>query len=92
MPREDSPVRTDTRSPHKTTDRNRHSTETISDSPGISGPHVGRDCDGALDHRYYRCERCGLESTDPRLQEGCWRCGAGRERDGDDREEGDCRG
>lgn len=42
----------------------------------ITGPHDGRDQDGELDHRYWRCERCGLESTDPQLREGCFRCGA----------------
>ena len=33
--------------------------------------------DGELDHRYWRCQRCGLETTDPRLREGCFRCGGG---------------
>lgn len=42
--------------------------------PRISGPHSGYDRYGRLDHYYYRCERCGLESTDSRLREGCWRC------------------
>ena len=74
MPREDSPVGTDTRSQHKTTERNRQSTNTTTDSPVITGPHVGFDRDGHPDHQYFRCERCGLESTDPRLQEGCFRC------------------
>lgn len=78
-------MRTDTRNPHKTTDRNRQPTETTADTPEITGPHAGYDPDGALDHRYYRCERCGLESTDPRLQAGCFRCGAGEERDREER-------
>ena len=72
---------TDTRSYHKTTERNRQSTETTADSPDISGPYVGFDRDGQPDHRYFRCERCGLESTDPRLQEGCFRCGGNGEDD-----------
>lgn len=77
-------MRTDTSNHNKTTARNRHSTETTADTPDITGPHEGRDRDGTLDHRYYRCERCGLESTDPRLQEGCFRCGAGGTNDRDD--------
>lgn len=40
----------------------------------VTGPHDGRDSDGDLDHRYWRCERCGLETTDRRLREGCFRC------------------
>ncbi|WP_135824902.1 hypothetical protein [Halorussus ruber] len=44
----------------------------------VTGPHEGRDSDGDVDHRYWRCERCGLESTDPRLREGCFRCGEAR--------------
>lgn len=42
--------------------------------PAVTGPHAGLDRYGHLDHRYYRCERCGLESTDPALVRGCWRC------------------
>lgn len=41
----------------------------------VTGPHVGRDSRGRFDHRFWRCERCGLETTDPRLQYGCFRCG-----------------
>jgi len=48
----------------------------------VTGPHDGRDSDGDLDHHYWRCERCGLETTDPRLREGCFRCG---ERTNDER-------
>ncbi|WP_129114287.1 hypothetical protein [Halegenticoccus tardaugens] len=40
----------------------------------VTGPHDGRDGDGRLDHRYWRCERCGFESADPRLRDGCFRC------------------
>lgn len=41
----------------------------------VTGPHPGFDADGALDHWYYRCERCGLESTDECMQrDGCFRC------------------
>ncbi|WP_276299409.1 hypothetical protein [Halorussus lipolyticus] len=43
-----------------------------------TGPHDGRDSDGDVDHRYWRCERCGLESTDPRLSKGCFWCGSRR--------------
>lgn len=95
----DDPVRTDTSSPHKTTERNRHRTRTATDRPErtelptITGPHPGYDPDGALDHWYFRCEGCGLESTDERLCEGCWRCGAECEEDnGSEREVGDDRG
>ena len=55
----------------------------------VTGPHHGYDRDGRLDHRYWRCERCGLETTDPRLRDGCFRCGADGEDDaagGDDAE------
>lgn len=60
-------------------------TETEGTDPGtapadpgaVTGPHDGLDEYGRLDHRYWRCERCGLESTDASLAEGCWRCGAG---------------
>ncbi|MFD1512372.1 hypothetical protein [Halomarina rubra] len=40
----------------------------------VTGPHPGYDRYGRLDHYYYRCERCGLESTDAALTERCWRC------------------
>lgn len=42
--------------------------------PAVTGPHAGFDRYGRFDHYYYRCERCGLESTDHRLRRGCWRC------------------
>ncbi|NHN60812.1 MULTISPECIES: hypothetical protein [Halorussus] len=51
-------------------------TPRLQESTGtVTGPYVGRDSDGDRDHRYWRCERCGLETTDPRLREGCFRCG-----------------
>lgn len=40
----------------------------------VTGPHAGDDRDGRFDHYYWRCERCGLESTAARLREGCPRC------------------
>jgi hypothetical protein len=40
----------------------------------VTGPHAGFDRYGRFDHYYYRCERCGLESTDPALVRGCPRC------------------
>ncbi len=68
------------------TPRSQESTETV------TGPHVGRDSDGEPDHRYWRCERCGLETTDKRLREECFRCG-GRATDetgrGDEQRGGD---
>ncbi len=52
-------------------------TSRLQESTGtVTGPHLGFDRDGGLDHRYWRCERCGLESTDSRLREGCFRCRA----------------
>ncbi len=42
--------------------------------PTVTGPHAGFDRYGRFDHLYYRCERCGLESTDPALARGCPRC------------------
>lgn len=43
----------------------------------VTGPHAGYDRYGRLDHYYYRCDRCGLESTDAGLRAGCPRCGPG---------------
>lgn len=43
-------------------------------TPAVSGPHVGRDRYGDLDHYYWRCERCGHESVDAALTEGCPEC------------------
>ena len=40
----------------------------------VTGPHAGYDRYGRVDHYYWRCERCGLESTAARLREGCPRC------------------
>lgn len=51
-------------------------THTQQESTGITGPHDGFDKHGRLDHRYWRCERCGLETTSRQLaDDGCWRCG-----------------
>ncbi|QCJ47050.1 hypothetical protein [Haloprofundus sp. MHR1] len=44
----------------------------------VTGPHPAYDDHGRLDYRYWRCERCGFESVDPRLRDGCFRCGAAR--------------
>ncbi|WP_433632633.1 hypothetical protein [Halomicrococcus sp. NG-SE-24] len=30
----------------------------------VTGPHVGHDKHGHFDHRYWRCEHCGTETTD----------------------------
>jgi hypothetical protein len=40
----------------------------------VTGPHAGYDRHGHLDHYFWRCERCGLETTDRALTSGCWRC------------------
>ena len=42
--------------------------------PAVTGPHAGFDCYGRFDHYYYRCERCGLESTDASITRGCPEC------------------
>ena len=38
----------------------------------ITGPHPGEDKYGRIDHYYYRCERCGVESVDK--QDLRWCC------------------
>ncbi|WP_155120493.1 hypothetical protein [Haloprofundus marisrubri] len=57
---------------------------------GVTGPHAAYDERGRLDYRYWRCERCGFESVDPRLRDGCFRCDAenGRE-DGEEKRDAD---
>jgi hypothetical protein len=40
----------------------------------VTGPHAGYDRYGRFDHLYWRCERCGLESTSAALRDGCPRC------------------
>lgn len=43
-------------------------------SASVSGPYVAWD--RQMDsYRYWKCEQCGIESTDERLKRGCWRCG-----------------
>ncbi|RBI58619.1 hypothetical protein DMJ13_26195 [halophilic archaeon] len=37
----------------------------------ITGPHVGQDKYGNIDHRYWRCEHCGAETTDKRALDAC---------------------
>lgn len=54
------------------------STDTDSNAtadPAVTGPHAAADRYGRLDHYYFRCERCGLETNDAALRAGCWRCG-----------------
>ncbi|WP_433631276.1 hypothetical protein [Halomicrococcus sp. NG-SE-24] len=41
------------------------------DGPRITGPHVGQDTYGNADHRYWRCEHCGTETTDKRALDAC---------------------
>lgn len=43
------------------------------DGSGITGPHYAADKTGDT-YEYWRCEQCGLESSDPRLRDGCIRC------------------
>lgn len=40
----------------------------------ISGPYDGEFRLGIVDHQYWRCEACGLESTND-LSDGCPECG-----------------
>ncbi|MFH5799787.1 SWIM zinc finger family protein [Haladaptatus sp. CMAA 1911] len=37
----------------------------------ISGPHVGRDKYGNVDHHYWECESCGAEATREEALEDC---------------------
>lgn len=41
--------------------------------PAVSGPHAGHDRYGRFDYRYWRCEACGLETTQD-ISDGCPRC------------------
>ena len=41
----------------------------------ISGPHDAHDLQGHF-YAYFRCEACGLETTDSSIRrDGCFRCG-----------------
>lgn len=47
------------------------------DAGGVTGPHYGLDAQGN-GYDYYRCEGCGLESSDPGMDSnGCPRCNGG---------------
>jgi rubrerythrin len=46
----------------------------------ITGPHTGRDRYGRVDHYFWRCVNCGLETTDPDVRDGCPRCAAAASR------------
>ncbi len=40
----------------------------------VTGPHYAADENGD-NYEYWRCESCGLESSDRSLDtDGCWRC------------------
>ena len=81
--------RTDSADPDDATNARSAAHTGAGDGARVTGPHHGYDRDGRLDHRYWRCERCGLETTDPRIRKGCFRCGAGGEAtvtEGDDAE------
>ncbi|WP_440008880.1 hypothetical protein [Halomicrococcus sp. SG-WS-1] len=41
------------------------------DGGRITGPHVGQDKYGNIDHRYWRCKHCGTETTDKRALDAC---------------------
>lgn len=47
----------------------------IVDETTISGPHAAHDASGELYH-YWRCEACGVETTDASIRDGCFRCGS----------------
>lgn len=47
------------------------------DDPSVTGPHAGYDRYGRFDHYYWRCERCGHETTDAGVRHGCPNCGDG---------------
>ena len=50
-------------------------TEERIDAETISGPHDAHDLEGNF-YAYWRCERCGLETTDACVRrDGCFRCG-----------------
>ena len=44
----------------------------------ISGPHEAQNAYGEIYH-FWRCERCGVETTDESIRFGCFRCGADTE-------------
>jgi hypothetical protein len=45
--------------------------EAIGTDERISGPHLGWNKYGEPDHEYYRCERCGAESSQEKHLHGC---------------------
>lgn len=45
--------------------------DTSDDGSRITGPHVGQDKDGNVDHRYWECEHCGTETTDKCVLDVC---------------------
>ena len=48
--------------------------EVKTDAKAITGPHIAQDVTGAT-YEYYRYEACGVETTDPSIRSGCFRCG-----------------
>lgn len=45
------------------------------DAETITGPHDAHDARGNF-YTYWRCERCGMETTDSSVRRnGCFRCG-----------------
>ena len=49
-------------------------TENGIDAETITGPYVGFNAYGNFDHYYWRCEECGLETTDESIRSGCFGC------------------
>ncbi|WP_433633421.1 hypothetical protein [Halomicrococcus sp. NG-SE-24] len=45
--------------------------DTSDDGPRVTGPHVGQDTYRNIDHRYWRCEHCGTETTDKDMLKDC---------------------
>jgi hypothetical protein len=61
----------------KSVTRGKKHNPTDSTDASITGPHLDADATGDL-YEYFRCENCGLESSDPALEtKGCPRCTEG---------------
>ena len=46
------------------------------DAETITGPHIAQDASGDT-YAFWRCEECGVETTDASIRDGCFRCGGG---------------
>lgn len=50
-------------------------TEVKTDGETITGPHLAADAAGKT-YEFFRCEACGVETTDGSIRTGCFRCDA----------------